>query len=175
MKSDSVECHDAIFEKLWFASSYERRFDHSHQKALRFVGYSVQFLRGYTFDHLFDVYLFTTKLATYLQTVRIWRNSGDGNYACGHTLNDHSAEVRMNLKNSYCPWHLFFFIHILVVYHKGNAFFRCELWLCMPQINTLSQHLLTAHGASMIFPLAYALHRSSNPFTKESTTACLPF
>ncbi|KAH0930242.1 hypothetical protein HID58_015969 [Brassica napus] len=28
------------------------------------------------------------------KTVRIWRDSGDRNYACGHTLNDHSAEVR---------------------------------------------------------------------------------
>ncbi|CAE6026979.1 unnamed protein product [Arabidopsis arenosa] len=28
------------------------------------------------------------------KTVRIWRNPGDGNYACGQTLNDHSAEVR---------------------------------------------------------------------------------
>ncbi|KAG2327823.1 hypothetical protein Bca52824_010551 [Brassica carinata] len=28
------------------------------------------------------------------KTVRVWRNSGDGQYACGHTLNDHSEEVR---------------------------------------------------------------------------------
>ncbi|KAL0770828.1 hypothetical protein Bca101_035979 [Brassica carinata] len=28
------------------------------------------------------------------KTVRVWRDSGDGQYACGHTLNDHSEEVR---------------------------------------------------------------------------------
>lgn len=39
--------------------------------------------------------LYITKLVTNLQTVRIWRDSGDRNYACGHTLNDHSAEVRI--------------------------------------------------------------------------------
>lgn len=56
---------------------------------------------------LFDSYLFITKLVTYLQTVRIWRNPGDGNYACGHTLNDHSAEVSMNLSNSYSLFRVF--------------------------------------------------------------------
>ena len=80
----------------------------------------------YKHHHLLNRHLYITNLVTYLQTVRIWRDSGDRNYACGHTLNDHSAEVRMKLKNSYSLLHFIHVIHILFAWHSSddNFFFQ---------------------------------------------------